>query len=458
MKLLIYTRRGNSQWWRFVVSQMQSVRCFETVSELRGEGGESLASRFYETLKNKNAKLFADKYFTALEINDIIARCRLLRSLDRTLAVEMIGAMTASIDELISKVQPTAFLSTRVDSYVLDLFHRLLKTRDIPYIGLWRAALFSNMCFFTTRGESNPIREVSRQEVEEGLLSVSADDFAATSIRNRNRENAISFFRKRAYYAVRDRFLDVQRYIFRDPLGYRYLTSGLHVPEYRVSFADWRAIKFSYFDWKSHVANFPFEKRVFVALQVNPESTIDYYVKNSELLNCERVLIKMFKALSESGYGVVVKDHPNMYAMRPAKFFDSLKGCGNIYFAPYDTSSNELIDYCGITFTWTGTVGIQSVLKGRKTVVTNPTYFDHRAHIKIESINDLDSIVQKIETFDMNLDRHSISYEMVERVLKGCFTGSIDWNGFNNNSAEAKESARQLAHSLDKYIPKLLKL
>ncbi len=453
MKLLIYTRRGNGAWWRFMAGHLRTFKTVETVSELRGETGYSLAPQFYKALKGRGNDSLASNYFNPSELNDIIARCRLLRSLDRSVSLRMIGAMASAIGGVISQFRPDVFLTTRVDSYVLDIFDRLLAARGIPYAGIWRAALFPEKCFFTVRGEPNLIRNVTQNEVEAGLLAVLADNFEATSIRGGGSKGLFAFAKKRSYYAVRDRVLNLQRHVLSDPLGYRYLTSGLHVPEYSVSFSDWRTVRFGQRDWRSLVAPFPTAKRVFVALQVNPESTIDYYVKNVELIDCEKVLTRLVSSLTAAGYVVCVKDHPNMFAMRPVRFFDSIAGSGNVVFVPYDVSSSELIECCGVTFTWTGTVGIQSSLKGRKAIVTNPTYFDPRAHIRLESIHDIDLLPTKISSFEVDTDLSSVSYEAIERVLRGCFSGSIDWAGFNVDSTRAKAGAVALAQSLDEYVP-----
>jgi len=458
MKILIYSRRGNSSWWRFVGSNLHCASAIEMVSELRYEFGHSLATKFYSTLNDKNSSKYAANFFTHLEICEIIVRCRLLRSIDNTLAVKMIGAMAVSIDEILARVKPDVFLTTRIDSYVLDVFQRLLLMRKIPYVGLWRAALFKDMCFITARGEQNLIRHVPKDELKKSMTAVRSDGFEATSIRGGKQKGLRSFIKKRAYYTCRDYFLNLQRHFHRDPLGYRYMTSGLFVPEYRVSFADWKAINYGQLQWRTLITDFPINKRVFVALQVNPESTIDYYVNNTEMIDCEKVLIKLITSLTSAGYIVCIKDHPNMFAMRPVRFFNSIASSGRVVIVPYDISSHELIENCGVTFTWTGTVGIQSMLKGRKTIVTNPSYFDHRAHIQVDSFSDIEKLDEKISAFDVDSITDAVSYEVIERSLQACFPGTIDFVGFNKNSKQAKAGAIALAESLDMYLPSFKKI
>src|SRR5436305_210279 len=59
----------------------------------------------------------------------------------------------------------------------------------------------------------------------------------------------------------------------RNPLDFRYLATWAHVDEYRLGFGDWAVVRQLDRRWREKLDAVPFERRVFVGLQYNPEGT-----------------------------------------------------------------------------------------------------------------------------------------------------------------------------------------
>lgn len=455
MRVLLYTRHNMTKWIRYVAANLTFASSTIIMSELRNEGDVSTVDDFNRYYHQSDIAEQAVTKFGESACNDIILRCRLLRSLDRRKSLKMIGSTWRACDDLIKEVNPDLFVGLRIDSYVLDVIDRILRERGIPYIGLWRAALVPNMIFFTTRGEHIPLREPTEEEVEKCILSIIDHGFKATSLRKDAKYDFLTFFKKRIYYTGRDIFLDIQRWIERDPLGYRYLTSGRHVAEYKVGLRDWRVVKCMDWDWQKIFETIPFEKRVFIGLQVNPEATIDYYVKNLELIDYQGVLMRLVKVLGDAGYKIFVKDHPNMFGQRRLQFYESLSASGgdSVVFLPYDVSSNYLVKNSYITYTWTGTIGLQSAMDGNCPVIVDPTYYIPGPFLKIQTLADIDQLPLKIGSFIPPSDIDNTRRELARRILRSFIPGSMKYKEFAEGDPNAIKETTAFISSLNFYLP-----
>lgn len=453
MKVLMYTRRGMTDWMRHVAASLKCASQTTIASELRNQGDVNLAQDFYRYMRAPGNAQYALGKFGDAGCFEIIARCRLLRSLDRQQALEMIGAMSQACANMLDKFQPNLFMATRIDSYVLDIIDRLLTERKLRFVGLWRAAVVPKMVFFTTRGEHIPLRQPQDAEISRAIAAITDPEFQATSLKKSAKFNFANYLKKRLYYSARDNFVDIQRWVERDPLGYRYLTSGKHVKEYRMRLSDWRVVNFMAEDWHEQFRATPFEKRVFIALQVNPESTIDYYVRNVEMLNCTAVLLKMINVLERGGYKVFVKDHPNMFGMRSARFYEALAAQGSVVFVPYEVSSNDLILQSKATFTWSGTVGLQAAMAGRCAVVVQPTYLVDGPFLQITTLEEINALADRIRDFSPPPDLNKTRVELARHVLSSFIPGSMNWQGFDRQNPEAIQETGPLIASLDRYLP-----
>lgn len=453
---MLYTRHGTAQWVRHLADNTPWLSEAIVVGELRHEGDVTLADSFYGALKSGGASLAALRQFGSDTCTDIISRCRVLRAFPEDQALAMIGAITISSEELLDRVKPDLFIATRVDSYVLDVLDRLLAARHIPYVGWWRAAVMPKMIFFTRRGEHTPVREPSEDEIDDFVTRVAAEDFMATSLRKEARFDLKAFARKRLYYLFRDRYLALEAVLRRDRLGYRYLASSLVVPEYKLRFRDWALVRRLRTPWKDAFLETPFEKRLFIGLQVNPESTIDYYVKDVRLLHCRTVLQALVDAFAPSGYRIFIKDHPNMFGMRRADFFDGLLKSGAVVPIPYDVPSPPLVDQSLTTFTWSGTVGLQSAMKGHRPIVVEPPYFVDGPFVQLRTLDEIAMLPVRSEAHHNPMTLAESQRAIARHVLSACVPGTLAYADFDGRDPRMVAEADHLMESVRTYLPQVI--
>mgnify|MGYP006281659677 CR=1 FL=1 len=95
------------------------------------------------------------------------------------------------------------------------------------------------------------------------------------------------------------------------------------------------------------------------ALQLFPEASIDYWLRNIELVDHENLVVEAAQGFSTAGFLVLVKDHPLQFGFRKTDFLDRLAAIKNVVILPYDVSGNELMSLAGASFSSTGTLGFK---------------------------------------------------------------------------------------------------
>ena len=334
-----------------------------------------------------------DQFFDKAEISDVILRCRVLRSLDQPLALSLIKRACKSIMGFLDSYKPNAIVSPRIDNYFLDLLERICKIKGIKFIGLWRSAFVGGMFFLTCRGEFHRLRTPLEHEVKALTSSMQSPGFKGTSIwvSRAGLKNAASRF---IYLYLRAITLEGIRCCSKNKFRYRELATRFFVEEYAVKFSD---IFYSYSGWQDRISSLLLsgKPKVFLALQVNPEATIDYYCEPIEMIDVKNVSPQIVCEFLQRGYDVIIKDHPNMIGNRKAEFLKSLDMSANqTVLVPPHVDSNYLIDISDLVFTWSGTIAVQALMRGKKAItVCSPYYIDVPGLFKINSLKDVKRVL-----------------------------------------------------------------
>jgi hypothetical protein len=454
LKILVFGHHSTVAWWRYVTSKLQGVREATLISDLKGDGDRFLMPAFYRHMADRDVEDEILPIIGNATRSDITARCRYLRGIDRALAGRIVCAMWKTLEETIAEEEPDLFLSARVDFFLLDIVQRILERRGIRYVGIWRSAVVPDHVFFTTRGEHIPLRNPDAAEIEAFVGRVGDSQFRATSLRRGRKFSFFEFAKKKLYHDTRAIFLDIQRHVLRNPLAYRYMCSGRHVPEYRVRLRDMRVQNTFAADWQERLRQAPFDRRVFIGLQVNPEATIDYYVSNLDLIQYENVLQLIVDRWTRAGLLLFVKDHPNMFGFRSRRFLEQLAAYPGVTLVPYDVPSQYLVDQCKTTFTWTGTIGLQAAMTGRCSVVVQPTYLIPEYFVQICGLDDIDATAAAIDRHDVSGNDLDIKRNrLAAHVLRTLTPGRMDWRWFSTADSRKVAGTESIIRSMNEHLP-----
>jgi hypothetical protein len=452
---MLYPFSSTTRWWRYIASRLTFADYTVIVSDLPTSDID-ITKRYYELLKSVETDRVALDQLGADACDDVILRCRFLRELDRHLALRLIGAMWQTIEELLDRERPDVFLGFVVDRFILDLFDRALTRRGIPYLGI-TVAIPPDQVMFMAKGERIALREPGSEEIESTVAAVANDDFVPSYVGSAN-FGRVRFAKLYAWRMARFLAFEVLLRARRKPYDMRYLSARWPVCGYRVRLRDWKVKSFLSPSWKGDLDAVPFEKRVFVALSVNPEAAIEYWVDDPGLIDYADTLERLAGRLGAAGYTLFVKDHPSQFGFRQVELFQRLAKFPNVAFVPYEVSAQQLINECKTTFAWTGTVGFQAALAGRCAVVASSAYYYVEGlFVPISSIDDIDDLAQRIERFEPSLPLAEARRALVRHVLRSSAPGVYStWRGFSPRDPDDVRRIESLIDSFNRYIPNVV--
>ncbi len=450
---MIYSRYRKTDWWRRLASRLALAEDTVVVSEFRNDADVYVMPSFYRWMCRPDNETAAWAAFGEAGCEEIRMRCRFLRQFDPQVALKMVGAMLRALVDIIDQEQPDLLLSFCIDYYAVDILDRILSARGIKYVGISGAPI-AGQTLVTTRGEHNQVREPDFDEVATTFQSVTSDSFAPF-LPTRPHYGPFEFAKKYAHYTARAPAFRAIGLWNRDSLNMHYWLSR---PDcgWRMRIRDYGVVRHFNADWKRVAHEHPVERRIFVALGVYPESTIDYWVRSRSLLDYHATLIDVVATFSAAGYLVLVKDHPNMFGFQRIELVEQLAAIDRVVFVPYEVPSQTLMAETRGTFTLAGTVGMQAALAGRVSIVTDPYYFVDGAFLRLEARPDIATLPRRVEGFVLPDEERR--QEIVRQVLRTCIPADLfeSWREFGQRKGSDGPHMTQLATSIDKYVPSLI--
>ena len=451
--VFLHSRR-TTPWMRFLGAHLGFADRVVITSEF-DNADLNFMRPFYRHLDRTKECSAVVERLGAETCREIILRCRLLRTLDGELAQRMVGAMWRTWEEIFERHDPVCMISFMIDHYALDIAERVLRRRGGRYIGLLPSILEGRMKF-TARGEYTAVREPSEDEIDRAVGTIGGENFAPF-LGSKRSYGWPAYLRLYGYYNARAaafRFLGWWR---NDPLNWHYAITSDRVGNYRLRWRDRRIEGMIDRGWRAKLAAAPLERRVFVALQYNPEASTDYWVRDLGLIDPQAVVPRLARVLSDAGFRVFVKDHPNMFGFRRAELFEAIAAAAPVVFVPYEASSQELIRETKATFTWTGTAGLQAALAGRCPIVTEPYYAAPEHFLRVRSMGDIGDLPARVEAWRPPADLAGVQRAIVRRMLRAEMPGHVySWKQFDARDADCRGSAAGLIDSLNCYVPRLL--
>lgn len=454
-RVLIFGIHRTVAWWRYLGQNMGWGRSV-VVTDLRGEGDISIVDDFYAELKRQRRDPApTSAHLSDAEIHDVIGRCRTLRWLDRKLAVAMTIAMAAVLERVLDQVRPRVVLSFPIDRYVKDVLERLARKRGVPYLEL-TASVVPGMSMLLNRGAlvqsaTEPSHELTMAKTAE----IASPAFVPTYVAHKSSYTKAKFVRTLGYFRARALALRAVSYFRRDPLNVHYLDAQPFLG-HKCRWSDIRVVDLCDSNWHAHLSGFAMDKRVLFGLQLFPEASIDYWIRNFELIQHEDLVVEAAHAFSKAGFLVLVKDHPLQFGFRQVGLLERLRALPNVVLVPYDVPGNELLGMVGVNFTCTGTLGLQAALSGLKSVVTESYYSNDDDFIVFRNRSEIESLPARVAQAAVDDAPLAQRQErMISNLLRGSFDG--DFFSFKRFDARAPQaSALNLARALGRQLDVLV--
>lgn len=454
--VLIYSIHRLYDWWRHVGDNLgfQSVT---VLSDQRGKGDLSVTDAFYAAFRRFHAsRAVASPHLTEADVDDVIARCRVLRWLPRPRSVAMALAMAEAVEGVLDRVKPDVCVSFPIDSYVSDVLARRARARGVPYFEVTTSAL-PDMCMLMHRGRLIDSKSPADLQMVEARIAEIADPrFTPAYVQGQAPYTRGRFLRTLAYFRLRAVAFQVIAALKRDRLNLHYLDAQPCLG-HKARWRDARIADLVDRDWEVRFADFPRERRVLMGLQVFPEAAIDYWIEDRDLIRHEDFLFEAAEHLTAADFQIAVKDHPLQFGFRQTDLLDRLKTLPNVVVIPYDISGNAMLALCGVNLTATGTLGLQAALLG-DTSVTGEAYYvtDEEDFVVVRQGADTPALPDEILARTPPPSLHERQRRIIERLMRGSFRAEFySFRGFDraNPNAGATELGRQLGAQLRKLGP-----
>ena len=419
--ILIYAIRGTDKWWSSVAENIESYNSF-IVSDIKGKGDFNVVDDFYkELVKCKDVTLDQSLLLSSDSVSEIIARCRVLRNLEAGQAKNMVNAMAQSLQSVVDSVNPVAILAFPIDRYVSDVLEHLARIKGIPFYELTASPL-PDMAMLTKKGVLMSRNEkVSPDEVDKQISKLTKPFFLPSYVKSASNFGFLKWLYVVIYFKLRQWVFKCISILNSDSLNLHYLDAQSFL-SHKVSLKDWKVLSLIDYDWRKKAKKFSSDKRVFFGLTVFPEASIDYWISDIELIDYEEIIFDSVKAFSEAGFLVIVKDHPQQFGFRQKDLIEKLLTLKNVLFVPYSVTGNELLMMCDTNFSFTGTLGLQAALMGKKSIVVKNYYSARDDFIYLDSRSDILNLPFLVKRSSLSKNLLVSQRRIVERLIRGSFS------------------------------------
>jgi hypothetical protein len=448
MKVMLYGYSNTTAWWRHLAAALEFASSTVLVSDLP-DADVDISPSFHRRMRTHAG--LAEAALSGLgeeACRQIIGRCRVLRALDRHLAMRMIGAMWLTLEEVLDRERPDVALSFVVDRYIVDILERCLARRGLRYVGMTVGPLPGTFMFMS-RGEHVPVREPSDAQVADAVATLTRPTFVPSYVTTR-RFGLPQFLSSYARLTARWVVFEGLRILRGRPYDFRYLSAR----GFRIRLRDWGVMRYFRDDWRDVLERTPLERRVFIGLSVNPEAAIEYWVGNLEMIDYRAVLEELATVLGAAGFRLFVKDHPTQFGFRQVELFSALAKYDTVTFVPYDVPGQWLVDRCRATFTWTGTVGLQAAMAGKCAVVeANAYYAVDGLFVRVANSRDIRRLPDLIRDFAPALQLTEARKAIARHLLRSSPPGNfLSYQGFSVDDPQSIRRTAVLLASLNNYL------
>ena len=431
MKVLCYVRPWNYEQFKCLAGNIAPNASLAFCSEHPVVDFSGLSAVYYFYLSNNSLV----SNLSGAEQDDFIARCRLLRALDKPEAIRHLAAMGQAIQELLAKEQPSVVLSLMVDSYLMDLLRYYCDRLGIKFVGL--VPTFVNGYFrVTARGEAtfNPSADAcDTHGVKQALLDpLYAPVFNANSLSSPLR----GILRRWAANIARVPYFYIKRHLLKDPYNYHYWAAQVVSRQLVNYFPPSDPGNNS---WLETLQNID-KPILYIPLQMVPEATVDYWCNDVEVIDYYTQL-ERFIAKYHSAFQIVIKEHPSVMASRPLGFYRRLAVDKRVTVVPTYTASNEVLAVADAVLVWTGSVGFEAALRGKSVIcLGDPYYLYGSRFLKINPATDSSVIYAHIQQVKSRPVTSGEQDELIEHLATQLFPGH-----FKNNGTWSEYSEKDLA-------------
>jgi hypothetical protein len=414
--------------------------CLHRTSEHPAVDASGLSARLTVLFKCAQAE-DAPCHLSEAECDDIILRCRLLRSLDPATARRLLLAAECAVSDILEQSQPEAMLSLTIDSYIMDVFAARCRQRGIRFIGIVPSFVKEHFRI-TTRGERVPSRTVSETEIDAALATLTISDYRPDFLVQSEHEMRRQMWRLWLRNLPKPLWFALKRMKPEERLNYHYWASQIVARRY---WSPWpQSLNGLSGAALSRLRGDGGVPLIYLPLQMSPEATIDYWSHDTRWIDYEAFVLDLIRRHA----GIrrfVVKEHPNLVGFRSRGFYKRLAAEPNCVVASPKVASNDLVELCDGVVVCTGTAGFEAALRGKPVFSNSKPYY-----LPEEALWPLAALQDQLPNVEMTPEKQRA---IVAFMLGGIFPGRFPNNGsWSVDNPEHRAWSDRMAQSIRAFL------
>jgi hypothetical protein len=195
---------------------------------------------------------------------------------------------------------------------------------------------------------------------------------------------------------------------------------------------------------------------VFVALQCEPERQT---CPAGGVFGNQYLMIDMLSKLVPQGWKIYVKEHVSQFKVyqaaeraKPVEFYNMIASMPNVQLVPLTYTSFELIDKARASATVSGTVGWESVVRGKPTLLFGYAWYrDCKGVFITHTVENCKKAIHEIKNgYQVDLNEVKCFARVVERCSVKGYTHKKKYKEMNTISR--KENAENLARAIHEFV------
>lgn len=349
--------------------------------------------REYEELEDGGYEHSLPAEVDSVDIDDVVSRCRILRLLDPAEGRARAAAGVRAWHSILRDREYSFALLLPVDSFVLDTLERTARSLGVPAL-YPVGSPFTGRIRFTDRGRllgTISLDDEESEDLQRESDRLREDHFRPGWLFGVDSSPSRTVLRRLIWDMAKTLPYAAYRILARDPKSFSFAPYRLQRKSKwstpGKALAALRAERDSVEELPSDFA--------FVPLQMYPEASTDYWIRELSARPTPEAIIRLVKALSRE-MPVVVKEHPAVVGRRPARILEALRSMENVDFAPLLAPVGALIQKAGLVAGPGSTSMFQAVVNQKRTLFLGTPYYGAGGAPIIRDVDNEEEVATRI--------------------------------------------------------------
>lgn len=382
--ILLYTRPNTKEYLYAIANNIKIEKNIVSVSDFKNDGDYWMGKYLY-TKKN-----IQNNYYSRDELDDIILRCRYLRSISFDDAKDLVVKYAYGINDVLDSISVNYIIAEIIDNYCMDIIYREAVKRNIKVISPM-GTFISGYMRFTVKGEIQILnRNVSNNEAQRVLDKLLDDKFKGRvgGLGYSGNLNRGKYFYRRIL--IESVLNPIRKIVTKDKYNNLYNTrlyESKNILNYLgrkvlCCFTNIHDIEYG-------------DNDIYLPLHCTPEATTEYFCDSPKFGFYEDAIIDIIRN-SSNNVRFIIKDHPVMYGVRHVKFYKELLKNDNVILINPLEDSNSIMKNVNTILVCTGSAGVEGLLRGKRVLCLSNNYYSD-LHPNAHVVSKVDDIVVKSE-------------------------------------------------------------